>query len=154
MADGDHDGLRGNALLAALPDDELRAVADVAEVTALERRDTIYEIGEPIESVLFPLDAVISLVSVMDDGRSVEVGTVGREGFVGVPVLLQGGFTSEHMSFAQVAGHAVRLDAVDFQRLVGGLPSLRAMLHRYTLALLAQIAQSSACNRLHTLQQR
>jgi CRP-like cAMP-binding protein len=154
MASGDHDLLRGNVLLAALGDDALETVADVAQAYTAELREMVYEIGEPIEHVLFPIDAVYSLVNVMDDGRSVEVGTVGREGFVGVPVLLEGGYTSEHQAFAQIGGTALRVDTRDFRQLVNELPTLRTMLHRYTLALLAQIAQASACNRLHTLEQR
>jgi CRP-like cAMP-binding protein len=90
----------------------------------------------------------------MDDGSSVEIGTVGREGFVGVPVLLEGGYTSEHQAITQIGGTTVRVAAPDFRQLVNELPALRTMLHRYTLALLAQIAQASACNRLHTLDQR
>jgi CRP-like cAMP-binding protein len=154
MASFDHDLLRSNVLLAALGQDALEAVADVAEAHTAELREMVYEIGEPIEHVLFPIDAVYSLVNVMDDGRSVEVGTVGREGFVGVPVLLEGGYTSEHQAFAQIGGTALRVDTRDFRQLVNELPTLRTMLHRYTLALLAQIAQASACNRLHTLEQR
>jgi CRP-like cAMP-binding protein len=154
MASSDQDLLRGNLLLAALADDALETVADVAEPDTAERREMLYDIGQPIEHVLFPIDAVYSLVSVMDDDRSVEVGTVGREGFVGVPVLLEGGYTSEHQAFAQIGGKVLRVSTPEFRQLVNELPALRTMLHRYTLALLAQIAQSSACNRLHTLEQR
>jgi CRP-like cAMP-binding protein len=154
MAVGNEDLLRRNALLEPLPDGELEAIAEVAEAVTLELREPIYEIGERIEHVVFPFDCVCSLVSVMEDGRSVEVGTVGREGFVGVPVLLEAGFTSEHRALAQIGGSALRLDAADFQRLVDEAGALRTMLHRYTLALLAQVAQASACNRLHSLEQR
>jgi CRP-like cAMP-binding protein len=154
MGIGDRALLRSNVLLAALPDDGVEAVAEVAESYTAERRDMVYDIGEPIEHVLFPIDAVYSLLSVMDDGRSVEIGTVGREGFVGVPVLLEGRYTSEHQAFAQIGGNVLRVSTSDFRQIVDDLPALRTMLHRYTLALLAQIAQASACNRLHTLEQR
>jgi CRP-like cAMP-binding protein len=154
MAVGDEDLLRGNALLAALADDAVEAVGEVADPYTADRRDMVYDIGAPIEHVLFPINAVYSMITVMDDGRSVEVGTVGREGFVGVPVLLEGGYTSEHQAFAQIGGTALRVSTPEFRQLVNGLPPFRTMLHRYTLALLAQIAQTSACNRLHTLEQR
>jgi CRP-like cAMP-binding protein len=154
MADTDVALLRRNLLLDALDDDALEAVAEVASYAPYDVRDVIYEIGEPVEMVLFPTDGVFSLVTVMDDGRSVEVGTVGREGFVGVPVLLEGSFTSEHMAFCQLPGEAVQIRVPDFQSLLGEVPTLRSMLHRYTLALLAQIAQASACNRLHRLEHR
>lgn len=154
MATSDQDLLRGNVLLAGLPDHALDAVADVGEIYVAERRAMAYDVGEPIEHVLFPLGAVYSMLSVMEDGRSLEIATVGREGFVGVPVLLEGGFTSEHQTFAQIGGPAVRVTSRDFRELVAELPTLRTMLHRYTLALLAQIGQAAACNRLHTLEQR
>jgi len=154
MAVADVVQLRRNLLLDALDDDALDAVAEVAEGIAYDIRDPVYDMGEPLDFVLFPADGVFSLVSVMEDGRSVEVGTVGREGFVGVPVLLEGSFTSEHMAFCQLPGDVMQVRVPDFQRLLGELPVLRSMLHRYTLALLAQIAQASACNRLHTLGQR
>jgi CRP-like cAMP-binding protein len=154
MASARHDLLRGNLLLAALPDGALDTIAEVAEPHTAEIREMVYEIGQPIEYILFPVDAVYSLLTVMDDSRSVEIGTVGREGFVGVPVLLEGGYTSEHQCFAQIDGTALRLGTAEFRQLVGELSPLRTMLHRYTLALLAQIAQASACNRLHTLEQR
>lgn len=154
MAATDVDLLRTNMLLAALADDGLRAVAEVAEIFRAEIRDMVYDVGQPIEHVLFPVDCVYSMLSVMQDGRAVEVATVGREGFVGVPVLLEGGYTSEHQAFAQVSGLAIRMAVADFRRLVDEWPRLRTMLHRFTLALLAQIAQASACNRVHTLEQR
>src|SRR3954451_20279463 len=111
--------LRRNVLLDALDDDALETVAEVAEYVPYGVRDNVYDIGEPVELVLFPADGVFSLVSVMEDGRSVEVGTVGREGFVGVPVLLEGSFTSEHMAFSQIPGEAARVRVPDFHALLG-----------------------------------
>lgn len=154
MDDREPELLDRNVVLARLPEPERGQAAAVAKLVSLELRDTVYEMGEPIEQVLFPIDAVVSLVNVMRDGSSTEIATVGREGFVGVPVLLHGGFTSEHMAFVQVAGMALRIETGDFQRLIEQAPVLRKQLHRYTLALLAQIAQSSACNRLHPLEPR
>jgi CRP-like cAMP-binding protein len=148
------DQLRDNLLLAALPADDQRAVCAVAERVELDVRQMLHEVAEPLRDVFFPIDAVCSLLSGSDRDRSVEIATVGREGFVGVPILLQGGFTSEHRAMVQIAGHALRLDVGDFQRLVAEHPVLATMLYRFTLALLAQIAQGSACNRLHSLQER
>jgi CRP-like cAMP-binding protein len=154
VAVSDQDLLRRNRLLAALPDEVRESVGAVAEAATAEVRDMVYDVGEPVEYVIFPAGAVYSLMSVGQDGRSVEVATVGREGFVGVPVLLEGSFTSQHQAFAQIGGASLRVSTVDFRQLVDDQPRLRTMLHRYTLALLAQVAQASACNRLHTLEQR
>jgi CRP-like cAMP-binding protein len=146
--------LHGNLLLGSLPDDDQRAVAEATRAVHLQARVTLHDVGEPVQDIVFPVDAVCSLLSAMEDDRRVEIATVGREGFVGVPVLLQGGFTSEHLAMVQIEGRALQLSVGDFQRLLGDQPAFRTLLHRYALALLAQVARGSACNRLHNLEQR
>jgi CRP-like cAMP-binding protein len=153
-SDADGDGLGGNSLLAALPSAERERLAAIFERRSFTIRDLVYEQGEPTKSIIFPIDGVFSLLSAMRDGRSVEVATVGKEGFVGVPAFLQGSFTNAHLSFCQVAGDGLVAETSAFFDAVNGSGALHALLHRYTLALLTQIAQCSACNRLHTMEQR
>ena len=148
------DELAQNTLLAGLPPAERDGLRDLLDVVEYDVRDMVYEVGRTIDAVLFPVDAVFSLITSMEDGRAVEVATTGNEGFVGVPVFLQGHFLSAHEAFCQIRGSALRCDARAFAESIERSPALHAMLHRYTLALLTQIAQSSACNRLHTLEQR
>jgi CRP-like cAMP-binding protein len=150
----DDDRLRGNHLLDGLPTEERQRLGSVFARRPFAARDLVYEIGEPTKAIIFPIDSVFSLVSEMRDGRSVEVATVGNEGFVGVPAFLQGSFTNAHRAFCQIRGEALIAETAPFFEVVNGSSALHAALHRYTLALLTQIAQSSACNRLHAMQQR
>jgi CRP-like cAMP-binding protein len=151
-----HDGdrLRGNHLLDGLPAQERERLGSIFDRRPFTVRDLVYEVGEPTRAIIFPIDSIFSLLSEMQDGRSVEVATVGNEGFVGVPAFLQGRFTNAHTAFCQIAGEALIADTTSFFEIVNGSSSLHAALHRYTLGLLTQIAQSSACNRLHAMQQR
>jgi CRP-like cAMP-binding protein len=146
--------LSGNRLLAGLAEQDRRRLAEELSMYEAELREMVYETGEPLRRIVFPLDSVFSLVTTVDQDRLVEVATVGNEGFLGLPTFLQGTFTSGHMAFCQVAGRALSADTARFMELVNGSSGLHAALHRYTLALLTQIAQSSACNRLHSVEQR
>ena len=94
-----------NRILAALPEAERERLAARLEPIRHRVRDTVYEQGERVRSVVFPLSGVYSLVVVADNGRGpVEIATVGREGFVGLPVFLQATLTGAHMAFSQVEG--------------------------------------------------
>src|SRR5690349_5145207 len=94
-----------NALLSALPPDERQGLR--LERVSLGLKEVIYELDGPIPHVDFPLNSVYSLVIVMADGRAVEVGTVGNEGMVGLPLLL-GSDRSPYRTFTQVPGDALR----------------------------------------------
>jgi CRP-like cAMP-binding protein len=154
MTGAETETLLRNRLLCALSDDERRRVASVLKLRRLETRDQIYETGEPTREILFPLDCIVSLLTRMEDGRSVEIATVGSEGFVGIPAFLQGSFVNTHAAFCQVPGETLAAEVGPFLEIVNHSSPLHALLHRYTLALLGQIAQSAACNRLHTMEQR
>ncbi len=97
---------------------------------------------------------MFSLVVASADAPPVEIATVGAEGFVGLPVFLQATLTGAHMAFSQVEGEALRMDAADFLDVVNRAPALRSALQRYAMALMTQIARGSACNRLHSPEQR
>jgi CRP-like cAMP-binding protein len=129
-------------------------VARVAAPKRFEQRESVYEQGETIDAVLFPIDGVFSLVTVMDDGRAVEVATVGNEGFVGLPVFLQARLTSAHRAFSQIAGDALVIAPAPFLRLSNSGGPFQAALQRFALATITLIAQGAACNRLHRIEQR
>ena len=147
------DELRGNRLLSGIDDGVLRRLGALFELYEPELRDTVYQSGEAVRRVVFPLSSVYSLVTTVDE-RVVEVATVGNEGFLGLPAFLQGTFTSAHTAFCQIPGRALSADPSAFIDIVNGSSTLHAALHRYTLALLTQVTQSSACNRVHTVEQR
>ena len=142
-----------NRLLAAIPAAEMDVLAPDLERVPLRFKQVIYQADQPIESVCFPHQGVISMVQKMQDGTVVEVATVGPEGFVGLPVFLDAHGTSGD-AFAQVPGEASLMGAGAFRRAIEQTPRLRELLSRYTLALLNQLAQNSACNRAHAIEQR
>ena len=142
-----------NRILAALPPKDLKRLEPKLEGLSLEFKQPVYEPGEPIRHVYFPTSGIVSLVIVMSDDLPVEIATVGREGMVGLPVFLEAGETPNR-AFCQVPGAALRMEAEAFKaeaRRGGGLTSL---LLRYTQALFNQVAQSAACNRTHTVEER
>jgi CRP-like cAMP-binding protein len=152
-SDGDGNGT-GNRILDALPRDEYEALTERLELVRLETKDQLYRRGEPIEFVHFPVDCVLSMLSEMEDGRAVEVATVGNEGMGGLPVFLQAAYTSAHESLAQIPGSSWRMPADAFTRFATNGGKLQVLLQRYTQALFSLVAQNSACNRLHTVDQR
>jgi len=142
-----------NRILAALPEAEYARLAPALELVTLELRQVMFDVDRPIEYVYFPEDAVVSVVSVMTDGSGVETATIGDEGLVGLPVFLGTGRTPAQ-AFCQVPGEAHRIESGAFRQEIGRAGDLRDVLSRYTQALFTQVAQSSACNRLHTMRER
>lgn len=142
-----------NRLLAALPAEAYQRLVPHLEFVLLPVGQVIYEPGEPFSHVYFPHNAMVSLVSTMEDGTSVEVGLVGQEGVVGIPALLGGG-TPTNKAFVQVADGGMRMKAdvlkSEFDR--GGM--LQSLLLRYLQALFTQVSQVAACNRIHCLEER
>lgn len=113
----------------------------------------IYEAGGRMANVYFPIDAVISVVTVMRDGTHIEVVTVGREGVTGAQGLLDGAVASQ-LTYCQVAGEAYRIPFARFTELCDRFEPLRALAQRYLSAQLDVMAQSIACNRLHYVNER
>jgi CRP-like cAMP-binding protein len=138
----------GNRILDALTDEELRSVEAHLTVERFERREPLWEPGEPIQAIYFPITCVTSVVAQDDKGGEVEVGTIGNEGVVGLPVFL-GADSSPQRAFVQVSGEAHRMAVDDFRRLSNNGTQLRQVLQLYTQAFVSQVSQSVACNRLH-----
>jgi CRP-like cAMP-binding protein len=148
--------LRRNRLLAGIPEQEQASLAAEFELVSLDLKDYIYREDEEIEHVFFPVSGVLSLISQMQDGRGVEVATIGNEGMVGLPIFLQANTTSAHRAFAQIPGDSLRIGAAQFSAFLNGSRDggLHRVLHRYTQALMSMIARAVACNALHPVQQR
>jgi CRP-like cAMP-binding protein len=143
-----------NWLLGALPRVELAALLPHLELVRLEHQDNFFTPpGRTINSVFFPETAVISFVSMFDDGGTVEVGTAGCEGMVGLGVFL-GEPTSMVRWFTQIPGTASRMDAATFARLAAAPGTLHRLMLRYTQAFLMQVSQTAACNAAHLVEQR
>lgn len=143
-----------NRLLAALPKAERERLAPLLRPVSFGLRDYLFRVDEPIHSVYFPRSGVISLVITVKDGGTIEVGTVGNEGMVGVPVFL-GADRSPTQAFSQVPGESLRMAAADFKReVIGRAGPLPDLVRRYTQAFLNQVSQTVACNHLHAVQER
>lgn len=142
-----------NRILAALPHDEWERLSRSLERVRLETRQILFEANRPITHVYFPENAVLSLVGLMDDGSAVETATVGNEGMMGVPVYL-GAMQMAGQAFAQIPGEALRMPAGALREEVRRGTELSRLLGRYTQALFTLVAQSSACNRKHPVEQR
>ncbi|TCI00159.1 Crp/Fnr family transcriptional regulator [Roseococcus sp. SYP-B2431] len=154
MTDG-HGGAgpRENALLAGLPASERQLIREALERVPLTLKLTLEGPDLPASHLWFPTSGVASMVNDMEDGSVVEVATIGREGMVGLPIVFDAEQNAQRV-FVQVMGEADRLSALDFRRLRDRLPALERLLARYSLSLMSQIAQGSACNRLHPIEAR
>lgn len=124
-----------------------------AEVISCPLRQELFSEGDPIELVYFPLTAMASLVIVLNDGTTVEAMTVGREGFVGVP-LLHGVSTARYRGVCQIEGTFLVLNAKIFASMIERLPELKGKLLRYSQFASEVVAQSAACNSVHSVEQR
>jgi CRP-like cAMP-binding protein len=142
-----------NRLLASLPAEEYARLAPRLERVTADLRQVLFDVDQPIAHVYFPEAMVVSILSVMADGTAIETATVGREGMAGLPLFLGTDRTSAQ-AFAQVPGPALRMTADAFRAAVADVPALARALHRYTQALFTLVAQSSACNRVHTMPER
>lgn len=142
-----------NQLLSALPREEYERLQPHLEFVSLEFKQVLYEPHQPIDYVYFPNNGIISLVTITEDGGTVEAATVGNEGMVGIAALLGAEHTSTQ-SICQVAGNALRLRTDIFQREVTPNTQLYTLLLRYTQALISQLSQTVACNRLHSVEER
>ena len=142
-----------NQLLSALSPEEYALLAPDLQPVVLSLSEKLYWANEPAYHVYFPETAVISMLSMMEDGSSTEVGLVGREGMLGVRVLL-GVRETPHAAVVQVAGTALRMEAGALDKVLHLGSPLQTLLLRYTQALLTQIRQSAACNIQHSIHER
>ena len=142
----------GNHLLQALPDAERDTLMQHLRLGYLSVKTVIFDPGQPIPYVHFPVDGVISLVTPLADGNIVEVATIGNEGIVGVPLVPGGSLAVRAIS--QVAGRTLRMEASEFAKGLERLPAFRDLVQNYVQALFGQISQAAACNRLHSNEER
>ncbi len=142
-----------NQILAALPESEYQTIAPHLKPVDLTSGEIISEPNQSITEIYFPQRAMISLVSIMMDGSTTEIGLVGNEGMVGLPAIL-GGDSTISCSIVQVSGTALHIPADIIQRefLRGG--RLQQILLLYIQASLTQVSQSAACNRQHRIEER
>jgi CRP-like cAMP-binding protein len=142
-----------NRLLMALESSIPGRRIESLEQVALALRQELYSPNLPIEHVYFPINGVVSMLALIEKGQMVEVATIGNEGMIGLPLFL-GTNSTPGTAFSQVPGGAYRLRADEFRLLIQDPSPFTRVLHRYTQALMTQISQGNACNRVHNNKQR
>lgn len=149
----ERDAVVPNHILRSIPKAEYDALYPHLEQVSLPWHQVLHQSHQPIVWGYFPNGGVVSLIVPMNDGKSAEVGMVGREGFVGAP--LAGGLDRcPHVAMVQVGATAIRIEAGALQEILPAAPRLATLLTRYALVQGMQLAQTAACNRLHNLEQR
>jgi CRP-like cAMP-binding protein len=150
--DGDGNQIH-NEILLSLPRKELELLLPKLEFVRLKVHHVLHEPGDTLKSAYFCNTGLISILSVFPDGKSVEVGLVGKEGFIGLP-LVAGFRTAPTRAIAQIEATAFRVDS---ERLVGLLqecPKLERQLQQFSQVMAMQVTQIAACNRLHEVNER
>ncbi|HUY96522.1 MAG TPA: Crp/Fnr family transcriptional regulator [Verrucomicrobiae bacterium] len=141
-----------NRLLMALPAAERSRLLERLSLNFLRVKEVLFDPGQEVDAVWFPLDGVVSLVTPLEDGQIVEVATVGNEGVVGVPLTPGGSLAVRAIS--QVAGRSLSLPTGMFLQELTASRAFADVVQSYVQALFGQIAQAAACNRLHSNEER
>ena len=142
-----------NRLLASLPDEDQSQLASLCELVRVDAGEVLYEPGQAMRYIYFPVDCLISLLAVAEGRMTLEVGSIGREGMLGAPVVL-GHELAQVRAVVQRAGRINRIEASDFIAEFRRMDSLHRLLHRYTDSLLSQAIQIAVCSRFHVLEAR
>ena len=142
-----------NKLLSVLPPEVFGRLDPALEPVSLALGASLYESGDQMKYAYFPVDSIVSLLYVLENGSSAEIAVVGNDGVVGIS-LFMGGLSTPSRAIVQSAGQAYRLNAAalatEFER--GG--DIQHVLLRYTQALITQMTQTAVCNRHHSLDQQ
>jgi CRP-like cAMP-binding protein len=142
-----------NRILGALPRKEYQKLLPILEPVKLAFGEILYEAHGQIRHVYFPNDCFVSMLTTVDAGQAAEVGLIGSEGMIGVPMAL-GVAVSPFRAVVQGGGTAMRLKTGDFRHSFGKSAALKREVFLFTHLLMIQIAQTAACNRFHVVKQR
>ena len=144
---------RQNHLLAVLPETESERLFPYLEPVQLPLGHALYESGDRLSHVYFPIDAIVSLLYVLEDGGSAEIAVVGNEGVVGIAIFM-GGESTTSRAVVQSAGKGLRMRAQVIKDEFGRSGPVLHLMLRYIQALITQMAQTAVCNRHHSLDQQ
>jgi CRP-like cAMP-binding protein len=147
------DFLDQNAILRELRGEDRAKVLADGGVRFFELREAVYGSQQHIEEAYFPLDSVISVVTLMRDGAMIEIGTIGHEGTTGVPLIMGSDMTAND-AVCQVNGNAWKMSAPMFRQLLEESKLFRDLVNRYLQAYINMLGQFTACNRLHSVYER
>jgi CRP-like cAMP-binding protein len=142
-----------NRLLGALSDEALNRLSINLEPVDMHLGQVLYEAGEELKYVYFPVTSIVSLLCILESGASAEIAMVGNEGIVGVSMFMSGK-TSMNRAVVQNAGSGYRLKTKFLKKEFSLSGSMTQLLLRYTQALITLMAQTAVCNRHHSLEQQ
>ena len=149
-----HRDQRTNRLLSLLSDNDYERLRPHLSKVVLEYKKSLYEASRPIDHVYFPVDGVASLVITTAEGTGAEVGTIGSEGLVGLPVCLGDRAAPSSSVYVQVPGTGLKIDAGVFRGELDRSLTLNLTMLRYAHAFFNQVARSAACAHVHRVEQR
>ncbi len=143
-----------NLLLSHLPVDVYERIKSDLKPVLLRAGQVVHTPGEPIRDLYFPTSCMISITVTMLDGRTVEAGAIGRREVVGINAFMGGRETTQTEYIVQLGGEALKIAADPLKAEFNRNTQLRDLMLKYTQAMIAQISQNVACNRLHDMDQR
>ena len=144
---------RANQLLASLPEGDYQALGVHLERVAMPLGMAVYESGSAPGFVYFPIDSIVSLLYVLENGASTEIAVTGNEGLVGIS-LFMGGESTPSRAVVQSAGHGYRVRGAVMRQLFEKSGEVQHALLRFTQALITQMTQTAVCNRHHAVEQQ
>ena len=142
-----------NRLLAALPPEDYQRLLPDLRPVELPQHQILYNAGEDYDYAYFPTHSIVSTVAIMRNGSTTEIGIIGNEGMVGLPIILDTGYTNS-TAIVQVGGDGCKISARRLQEEIERGGALKRLLMRYIQARFIQLGQTAACNRYHTVEQR
>ncbi len=142
-----------NRLLAALPQEDYQRLHPDLEFVELPQHQVLFHAGEHYQYAYFPSHSIVSSVAIMENGSTTEIGVIGNEGMVGLPIVLETSYTNS-TAIVQVGGDGYRITAQRLQKELNRQGAFKKLLMRYIQARIIQLGQTAACNRYHNLEQR
>ena len=142
-----------NRLLAALPAEDYQRLVPHLQPVELPQSQILYNAGENYDYAYFPSYSVISSVAIMENGSTIEIGVIGNEGMVGLPIVLETSYTNS-TAIVQVGNGGYKIAAPRLQEELNRQGALKRLMMRYIQARIIQLGQTAACNRYHNVEQR
>lgn len=147
------DNARKNFLLGSLQEKDLARLLPKLKPVSVPLGEVLYESGDKLDFAFFPTTAIVSLLYIMENGGTAEIGIVGNEGILGVALFL-GGDTTTSRAIIQSAGEGLRMNPHDLRDEFARGDRFQDLLLRYTQAMITQISQTAVCNRLHAIEEQ
>jgi CRP-like cAMP-binding protein len=142
-----------NTLLASVAQADWESWISQLQLVELEQDQVLYESGNEMSYVYFPIHAIVSLLHILENGGCTEIAMTGREGVVGISVFM-GSVSTPSRGVVQQAGLALRASADFIKENFKNSPTMMQMMLRYTQALITQMSQVAVCNRHHAIEQQ